>query len=87
MTYGHGVKMDDDNTHEMLPTKKVIATWDVSLNCDCPHCGQWVDLLAADGFWEAHERLSIPEWGTPRTRNMEVTCPVCEKEFVVDTEY
>lgn len=32
--------------------EKVAATWDIQLNCDCPKCGGYVNLLHAPDFWD-----------------------------------
>ena len=66
--------------------QKVIATWLVELNCDCPKCGEWVDLLEAPDFWDCRH-LDIAENCTERSRDVQVMCPECEHEFKVDLEY
>lgn len=63
------------------------ATWDISLNSECPQCTKFVDLLRADNFWEANERLQPIETGTDRSDSLEVTCPECGHEFEVCCEY
>ena len=68
------------------PTGKIYATWHVSLDCECPKCGEYVDLLEAQDFWDGHS-FQIPEHGTNRTENVEVICPKCEGEFHVKLEY
>jgi hypothetical protein len=68
--------------------KPVTATWTVELNCDCPHCGEWVDVLEGADFWDAHHgSLEIAEHNTERSRNVAVQCPLCEKDFEIDCEY
>ena len=54
---------------------EITATWDISLNCDCPKCAEFVDLLREDNFLDNHERLQPIENGTERANNLEVTCP------------
>ena len=66
---------------------KITATWDLSLDCTCPNCEQYVDLTTADTFWERNSELAIVEHGTPRTVDMEVECPKCFNEFKVSLEY
>lgn len=66
---------------------EVTATWCIYLNCDCPKCGEFVDLLEADDFWDAHERLQPVENGTERSNNLAVRCPKCDHEFEVCCEY
>ena len=61
-----------------LQTKVTTATWYVSLDCDCPHCQQYVDLLE---FWPEH-----PELNLCCKSQIDVVCPKCGKEFDVKTE-
>lgn len=65
--------------------KNIIATWMVELNCHCPKCGEYVNLLDYI-FWEMNE-MQIPESGTDRSRNVEVKCPECSHDFLIDCEY
>ena len=65
---------------------EVKASWRVELNCDCPACGEYVDLLSGDGFWDGR-KLDIPEHDTDNSRDMEVCCPECGHEFKVDCEW
>lgn len=62
------------------------ATWDFSLDAECPHCGEFVNLCDADDFWDGRH-FTIPEHNTDRTRDVEVECPSCLAEFTVDLEY
>lgn len=71
----------------MVKKAEVTATWDISLNCDCPKCGEFVDLLRAQDFWCDHERLQAVEHGTEQANNLEVICPECGHEFEVCCEY
>lgn len=66
--------------------ENVTATWTVELNCDCPGCGEHVDLLDYPDFWDGRQ-LEVPEHGTERSKNVEVVCPECSHEFTVDCEY
>ena len=66
---------------------EVSATWNISLDCDCPECGEFVDLLQAQDFWCDHQRLKAVENGTERSNNLEVRCPECNHEFEVCCEY
>jgi hypothetical protein len=63
-----------------------IATWSISLNCDCPACNEYVDLLNYADFWDGR-RIDVPEHGTARTKNVEVVCPECSHDFTVELEY
>lgn len=66
--------------------EKGYATWNFSLTTHCPYCEEWVDLLDEVDFWDG--RHFVPcEHGTDRAQNVEVTCPKCGHEFLVDFEY
>ena len=65
------------------PTQATTASWDLSLYCDCPHCGASVDLLDTPNFWDGR-KLSPCEHGTERSRGVEVSCPMCQEDFAVD---
>lgn len=71
----------------MKKKAELMATWSISLDCDCPKCGDFVDLLSEDNFWEAHQRLKPIEHGTDRSNNLEVICPECGHEFEVCCDY
>ena len=58
------------------------ATWVVELNCDCPKCGEYVNLLDYADFWDCRD-LEVAESG----KDVEVSCPICGHEFKVDCEY
>ena len=62
------------------------ATWTVELNCECPECKQYVDLLDYTDFWDGR-RLEIAEHGTDRSNDVDVICPECGHEFTVDCYY
>lgn len=61
----------------------LYAFWDLSLNTDCPHCDEYVDLLKHDTFWEDHQRLQPCE----DRRDVDVVCPNCNGKFKVDLAY
>jgi hypothetical protein len=61
----------------------VSAVWELSLYCDCPICGASVDLLDVPNFWDGRA-LRPCEHGTDRSRGVEVSCPICQEDFVVD---
>jgi ribosomal protein S27AE len=69
------------------PKASVTAQWRVELDCDCPRCGEAVDLTDVEEFWQDHSNLDIPEHGTERSDNLEVTCPECGHEFAVCCEW
>lgn len=64
----------------------IEADWCVELNATCPGCEAYVNLLDAPDFWDGR-RLEIAEHGTDRSRNIEVVCPKCEREFRVHCVY
>lgn len=64
----------------------IEATWPISLDCDCPNCKEFVDLLTCRDFWDGR-RIDPCEHGTERTKNVEVFCPRCGHEFTVDFTY
>ena len=64
---------------------EVIATWGLSLNCTCPECEQDIDLTEDPDFWD--NPVAACEHNTPRTDNLEVTCPKCGHGFEVCCEY
>jgi len=65
----------------------IRATWIISLDCTCPGCNEFVDLLDLEDFWEDHPGLHPPEHSTKRTNDMPVICPECGWEFDVCCEY
>lgn len=64
----------------------VIATWSVSLDCTCPQCSEDFDVMDIPDFWDGR-KLEIPESNTDRSRNIEVQCPKCDHEFMIDCEW
>jgi hypothetical protein len=64
----------------------VAAQWTVELNCDCPKCGEYVDLLEYPDFWDGR-KLEIAEHDTERSRAVEVACPECDHVFEVECRY
>jgi len=58
----------------------INATWHLALSCVCPECGQLVDLLQKEDFWDGKE-FKPCENGTEATRNVGVECPECHAEF------
>lgn len=66
----------------MRVKSQIEAQWTVELNCDCPKCGDYVNLLDAADFWDVRS-LEIPQHDTVDSDNLEVICPACEHEFEV----
>ena len=62
------------------------ATWTLELNCECPSCGENVDLMDGDDFWE-NNPIEICEWGTKKSKDVEAYCADCDFSFAVDLQY
>jgi ssDNA-binding Zn-finger/Zn-ribbon topoisomerase 1 len=69
-----------------MSNKTTIATWTLELNCECPKCGEDIDLLDDSDFWE-HNRLETCEHETDNSRGIDAICEMCEHEFKVDLAY
>lgn len=65
---------------------KTTATWSIRLNCDCPNCKEYVDLLSYPDFWDGRA-LEFGEHNTDRSSGVDVVCPECGHAFEVDCEY
>ena len=63
------------------------ATWTIELNCDCPKCGENIDLMDDGDFWDSNPTVEICEWGTEKSRSIGAYCQECELEFKVDLAY
>jgi len=68
------------------PASPITAQWCVELNCRCPKCEEYVNLLDTPDFWDGR-KLDIPEHGTDNSDNVEVQCPKCYHEFEVCCEW
>ena len=66
--------------------EKIEAAWSISLDCTCPHCKEYVDLLDYCDFWDSR-RFGPCENRTPETQGVSVVCPKCTEEFDVDLVY
>ena len=66
-----------------MTKSNITAGWELSLYCDCPHCGMSVDLLDTPDFWDSR-KLDPCEYDTERSRGVEVSCPMCQEDFAVD---
>jgi len=62
------------------------ATWIIELNADCPNCKEYVNLLDYVDFWDGR-KLDYAEHRTDRSTDVDVVCPGCGHEFIVDLEY
>lgn len=65
---------------------KVTATWHIKLTTTCPHCKRYVDLMDNQDFF-TDSYFQPLENETDATRDVEVTCPDCDGEFIVDFYY
>ncbi len=64
----------------------VTANWNITLDCHCPQCHEYVDVLDTPDFWDGRT-MAIGEHGTDASKGVEVVCPECGHEFEVDCEY
>ena len=70
----------------MSKQKTVMASWSISLDVDCPHCGHYFDITDSDE-WTLGGYESI-ETAQREDLDLELICPKCEKEFYVnEAEY
>lgn len=66
-----------------IKMKKVVAITSLEVNCNCPNCGNWMNILQEDSVRESLGRDLSAE-----NCNIEITCDECEKDFLVtDIEY
>ena len=63
----------------------VKAVWSLSLDCECPKCEKYFDILDEDDFWG--RGIAVAEHDTKRSKGIEVQCEHCEHEFTVDLVY
>jgi len=66
----------------IMQKSSIEAQWEVELNCHCPKCGEYVNLLDYPDFWDGR-KLDIPEHDTKYSDNLEVNCPECDHAFEV----
>lgn len=76
----------DPERGETSGEQTIEAGWTVELNCECPTCLRYVDLLAYPDFWDGR-KLDIAEHDTDRSRSVDVVCPECGAEFLVHCVY
>ena len=62
---------------------KVYASWSVTLYCDCPHCGEFVDLLEYGDFWDGGGPCGMCEGDV----EIETPCPECGEDIKCTTQY
>lgn len=80
------IKQAIEHEDQKVKRQNVTATWIIRLNCHCPCCNEYVDLLEYPDFWDGRQ-LVVAEHGTERSQDMEVVCPECYKTFTVRCEY
>jgi len=65
----------------MNDLKETAAHWSISLDCECPYCGNEINLI--DYYSE--------NIGEPLERddelNLEVFCTECQKDFIVKSTH
>jgi hypothetical protein len=66
---------------------EVKAQWSLSLDCTCPNCEEYFDILEVEGEFFMDGGPEPIEHGTTKTTDREVTCPQCHHEFNVDFEW
>ena len=59
--------------------KPVYAYWSIELNCQCPDCGEIIDLMDLPEDYN----FDIGEHDTETSKNVTVECE-CGKDFKVD---
>ena len=64
----------------------IAASWTIELHADCPKCNAYVDLMKYPDFWDGRP-LGVGEHDTDRSKDVDVVCPDCGHEFVVDLFY
>lgn len=67
-------------------SEQIQASWTIELNCTCPKCNEYVDLLTHVDFWDGR-KLDICENMTERSSDIEVVCPECHHNFNVECVY
>ena len=63
-----------------------VAVWNLELNCRCPKCDEYIDLLEGGDFWE-NNRVEVCEHSTDKSKNIDAHCEGCEHEFKVNLAY
>jgi len=65
-------------TSDEKPTE-VEAIWSISIDTDCPECGEAFDITQSEDFWGEEGRdLKLAE-----TAAIETSCPACAHAFTV----
>lgn len=61
---------------------KNIAQWNISLDVECPGCGQDFDVTQQSNYGDIIRSVEVGEGG----QNIDVICPACEHDFTARTE-
>jgi hypothetical protein len=69
--------------------KKAKGNLYVSINLDCPECGEYLDLFEIDSANDDQQLWKVIEcWrkdGAWESIEQEITCPKCKNEFLWDS--
>lgn len=69
--------------------EKVEASLDIEVNCECPYCEEYLNLLDYQKFEDLNEdgylqRKVLKKDGYGNSNlSEEIKCPACEKEFLL----
>lgn len=64
---------------------KNTAYWSVTLDFFCPDCDGHTDLMEDPDFFAGG--LEVAEHGTDASKDYEIACQHCHRDFKVDFEY
>ena len=75
--------------------ENIKAVWRTSLDCKCPGCKDYVDLMEYADYRQGRKRLEKSDFleGDSDLQiaqpviGLEVNCPKCGHEFMVDTTW
>lgn len=68
-----------------MTTKNATAFLDWSLEVDCPHCDETVDLVELEsdsGDYDIANRIFTSKWG--ELAGWDVKCPHCKHDFKLE---
>ena len=66
-------------------TKKAIAFIEYSINVDCPHCGEDIDLVDVEsnsGDHDISHLVFTNEWD--KLEGWDIDCPHCKQSFQLE---
>jgi predicted RNA-binding Zn-ribbon protein involved in translation (DUF1610 family) len=64
-----------------------IASWSISLDTECPKCGEDFDILNTEPDFWLDTKLEPLEHDTKKSKDYKVICPECGHKFPVDFTY